>query len=285
MRIGHSFVYSILLILLFCFPYCISAQQKILSSSYRDSALLHPEGLTINCASDNLLNELRKDPAYVAKEKKMNEDILNAMNITRKLLGGSGTTADPYILPVVFHIINSNPASITDADIIAAVKDLNDAFSKSGNYSASAGADTKIRFKLAKKDPDGGITNGITRTQSFYSDNMHMILEDVRLKNLVIWNPLKYINIWLVKNIIGEISANFSCGVWTRLGPGGYATLPPNGTVTDGIVIAGTGGVVLAHEMGHYLGLYHTFEGGCTNNNCTTDGDRVCATAFSKCPS
>jgi PKD repeat protein len=32
------------------------------------------------------------------------------------------------------------------------------------------------------------------------------------------------------------------------------------------------------HEMGHYLGLYHTFEGGCINNDCLTDGDRVCDT-------
>ncbi|CAN5259570.1 hypothetical protein BH09BAC5_BH09BAC5_27950 [soil metagenome] len=32
------------------------------------------------------------------------------------------------------------------------------------------------------------------------------------------------------------------------------------------------------HEAGHYLGLYHTFEGGCVNNNCQTDGDRVCDT-------
>jgi gliding motility-associated-like protein len=30
--------------------------------------------------------------------------------------------------------------------------------------------------------------------------------------------------------------------------------------------------------MGHYLGLYHTFDGGCTNNNCLTDGDLVCDT-------
>ncbi|HIA36889.1 MAG TPA: hypothetical protein EYN89_09245, partial [Flavobacteriales bacterium] len=32
------------------------------------------------------------------------------------------------------------------------------------------------------------------------------------------------------------------------------------------------------HEAGHYLGLYHTFEGGCTNNDCLNDGDRVCDT-------
>ncbi|MDF3025702.1 MAG: type sorting protein [Fluviicola sp.] len=32
------------------------------------------------------------------------------------------------------------------------------------------------------------------------------------------------------------------------------------------------------HEIGHYLGLYHTFEGGCTNSNCLSDGDQVCDT-------
>ncbi|MBL0138212.1 MAG: hypothetical protein IPP86_06730 [Bacteroidetes bacterium] len=32
------------------------------------------------------------------------------------------------------------------------------------------------------------------------------------------------------------------------------------------------------HEAGHYFGLYHTFEGACTNNDCLADGDHVCDT-------
>ena len=36
--------------------------------------------------------------------------------------------------------------------------------------------------------------------------------------------------------------------------------------------------VPLIHEMGHYLGLLHTFNGGCKNDNCLIDGDKVCDT-------
>ena len=35
---------------------------------------------------------------------------------------------------------------------------------------------------------------------------------------------------------------------------------------------------ILAHELGHYLGLLHTFSGGCKNDDCLKDGDRVCDT-------
>ena len=103
-----------------------------------------------------------------------------------------------------------------------------------------------------------------------------MDIEDARLKNLIQWDPSRYINIWLVTSIVGESYADFSCGIWYRLGVGGYASMPPGGGSLDGILITGFGR--LAHEMGHYLGLYHTFEGGCLNNDCLINGDRVCDT-------
>ncbi|MBS1661946.1 MAG: gliding motility-associated C-terminal domain-containing protein, partial [Bacteroidetes bacterium] len=90
--------------------------------------------------------------------------------------------------------------------------------------------------------------------------------------NIRRWNPLCYINIWIVASM-GPVLA-------------GYSTHPEShGSALDGIVIRvsvfGTSyanDIVVAHEMGHYLGLYHTFEGGCTNTDCSIDGDRVCDT-------
>lgn len=112
------------------------------------------------CATDLLLQEFRKSPAFKMAEERMNQQILRASN-----------TNDSSILtlPVVFHIVDDNPYAFSDAQVDAAIKDLNDAFSKSGAYAGSSGVDTRIRFCLAKKDPDGGITNGITRTVSFFS--------------------------------------------------------------------------------------------------------------------
>lgn len=245
--------------------------QQFPSKAYIDSALFNTDFLKVNCATDLLMGELRKKNDYVALEKKMNE------TIARKVQGFAANV-DSVVLPLVFHIIGTNPALITDAQIQAAVKDLNDAFGKRGAYAASKGADTKIRFALAKRDPEGGNTKGINRVTSYYGSNLSNEIEDTRLKNLIQWDPVKYINIWLVSNIVSEISAEFSCGVWTRMNTGGYATLPTGAAgTTDGIVVSAFG-VMLAHEMGHYLGLYHTFEGGCTNNDCTKDGDRVCDT-------
>lgn len=183
----------------------------------------------------------------------------------------------PYTIPLVFHIVSQNPSAITDQQIIDAVKDLNDAFAHSGVYAGGPGVNTGISFCLAKVDPNGGITNGITRTQSPLGD-LDQDVESSDLKNLAIWDTKQYCNIWYVDNIKSEILSTYSCGNWSRVEDVNNASFGGDTDFKDGILTT-VFGTTLVHKMGHYLGLLHTFVlGNCRNINCNTDGDGVCDT-------
>jgi gliding motility-associated-like protein len=178
-------------------------------------------------------------------------------------------------LPVVVHIIHNNGVeNLSDARVLTAIQHLNEAFANTGYYDPSDGVNTQIQFCLAKRDPNGNATSGINRIVSPLTvmNGWEDYSVDLAVKNLSRWDPRCYINIWLVKDITGGVA--------------GYAYLPgAHGSNVDGIVqeagyfgSSNASDIVVIHEMGHYLGLYHTFEGGCSNNDCARDGDRVCDT-------
>lgn len=221
------------------------------------------------CNTDALHTiQMQQSAGYSQRMQLMDNKILNFNKSAR---GGGILT-----IPVVVHIIHNNgPENISDAQVLQGITDLNNIF-------ANGGVDTGIRFCLAKQDPDGNFTTGITRTVSPLTVMVSEV-NDLELKDLIRWDPTQYLNIWLVKEIN---SISMGSGV------AGYAYYPAaHGTAIDGIVneAAYFGGTELgpntldnskvhAHEAGHYLGLYHTFEGGCGNANCQLDGDRVCDT-------
>jgi gliding motility-associated-like protein len=218
------------------------------------------------CGTDRLLVQLRKDPAFVAREKAMNQALVKKHNL-------NVLAAPPAVvtLPVVVHIINEDPNAYTDAAVIQAIQALNDAYSASGTF-AGGRTDTRIQFCLAKTAPDGGRTTGIVRTHSYLSD-FDYDMEGDELVALNAWDRSRYINIWVVSQIRSEFMQDFSCGTWTRLTMGGYASAGGD------VVVSGLGVDLVAHEMGHYLSLAHTFaERDCRNNDCATDGDMVCDT-------
>ncbi len=226
-----------------------------------------------SCASDFLLEKTRLlHPEKAGMEKAINLHIYQA---TRQV-NASQREVDRTI-PIVIHIIHQNGVeNISDAQVIQGIAHLNQAFSNSGAYSQTNGVNTHIQFCLAQQDETGLPTTGITRHVSELT-NMNVDSQDESLKSIIQWDPTRYLNIWLVNEITSTSMGN---------GIAGYATFPNNhGNSIDGIVNEASffgssvdNSKVHIHEAGHYLGLYHTFNEGCINNNCALDGDHVCDT-------
>ncbi|HKR06603.1 MAG TPA: M43 family zinc metalloprotease [Bacteroidia bacterium] len=181
-----------------------------------------------------------------------------------------------FKIPVVVHIIHDGGAeNISDAQVQSQIDVLNEDYRKIfGTNGYGNGVDTEIEFCLAKLDPDGDCTNGIVRIKSALA--YHDSYERPALSQLSSWDPLHYLNIYVVKTIAGGVL--------------GYASFPGGPADQDGVVMVhnafGTVGTAqppynlgrtCSHESGHWFGLYHTFNGGCGIDTCA-EGDLVCDT-------
>tara|TARA_X000000950_G_scaffold93752_1_gene118020 strand:+ start:5172 stop:8615 length:3444 start_codon:yes stop_codon:yes gene_type:complete len=197
--------------------------------------------------------------------------------VFERLTGNFGRTGETLTVPVVVHIIHNNgPENIEDALVIDAIEFLNDAFSNNGYYQNEWGVQTGIQFCLAAEDQEGAFSSGIERVESELTDVL-VPAQEVDLKSLSHWDATQYLNIWVVEEITREADNEAVVG---------FATFPTmHGEALDGIVVESTAmgaspsaTAVLAHEVGHFLGLYHTFQSGCPNDDCFTSGDLVCDT-------
>lgn len=196
-----------------------------------------------------------------------------------------------FMIPVVVHVIMDDAClegAISNQRVRSQIDILNEDFlALPGTYGAN-GSDLQVFFYLATEDPGGAPTTGITR-----SCNSTWFADDGAYWDTLAWDPNRYLNIYTnsADGFLGYVpflpmhSNGSFVGrnddrvvvLWSVFGRDAPAGPPFNQ------------GRTVTHEVGHYLGLLHTFLpvnqcGSAGPPGCYGDGDLICDTEVELAP-
>ena len=223
-------------------------------------------------AQDNMLpcathimtkKEFNKDPEVFLKNKQKLDSITNIFNINKRY------GEQEKIIPVVFHILHEgNPVGVNEniskEQVEDAIRLMNEDFKGTStdlnnvieDFQSIIG-NPNVTYKLAKIDPNGNCTEGITRT---YWEETGSANDDV--KQIIFWDDSSYLNIWVVKSIDGNIGAAAYTYLPSTGGPNFRHGIIANHEYVGSIGTGSNSNYVrhtLSHECGHFFNLEHTW--------------------------
>lgn len=182
--------------------------------------------------------------------------------------GGTGTGGVKSDIPVYFHVMTSTngAGNVTDQQIAAQMTVLNQTYS--GNDVNGASGDTGIRFRWAG-------------TERIANNTWHADRQSTTYRSQTRQGGRNALNIWVVDfKYLGiatfpwDYAANPSIdGIRVD-----YSSFPGGSAANYDL------GETATHEAGHWLGLFHTFQGGCTGPGDEVDDTAAQASPSSGCP-
>jgi hypothetical protein len=238
---------------------------------------------TRRCETMEELNRIiRNNPGILEQWKAEGQRQYNAYLNRAQDAKGERVEAGELIIPIVFHIVDSaqRQAWVTDRDIYEQVEMLNRDYSgtKADGFNGLVPQEITnrigripIKFVLARRTPAGIATSGIERRVA--ASPGYINIKSTATGGLDAWDVTKYVNVWCgtfsgsEAGLLGIATFPFT----TSGGPQGVvigtATLPYTSNTARSYYPTYTEGATLAHELGHYFYLWHTFGDNAACNN------------------
>ncbi|MCD8539413.1 MAG: zinc metalloprotease [Leadbetterella sp.] len=212
-------------------------------------------------------------------------------------------------IPVVVHIIHNNAsgsiggANISDEQVFSQMEVLNEDYRRMsgtpGFNTDPVGTDMQIEFFLANIDPEGHPASGINRVYSSRR-SFNVLSETLTISNLSYWDSNKYLNIWVTALSGGYLGyAEFPIGNFDGLEAtdideridGVFIDYRAFGRKTGAVEAPYAFGRTTTHEVGHWLGLIHTWgDARCGTDYCddtpqaeASNSTLVCSPVYSSC--